>query len=68
MPLQEDQKYFNIVIEPLQVCMKYKPKLGHGGKDGYSLKEFRSIAMILSTNGWAWIPRLCMPPIKRLVE
>jgi len=42
MTLKHDQKYFDIVIEPLRVCKKYKPKLGHGGKDGYSLKEFRA--------------------------
>jgi hypothetical protein len=42
MPLKKDQKYFDIVIDPLLVCKKYKPKLGHGGKDGYSLKEFQT--------------------------
>lgn len=41
MPSKHDQKYFDIVIEPLRVCKNYKPKLGHGGKDGYSLKEFQ---------------------------
>ena len=41
MPLKNDQKYFDIMIEPLHVCKNYKPKLGHGGKEGYSLKEFR---------------------------
>jgi len=41
MPSERDQKYFDIVIEPLRVCKSYKPKLGHGGKDGYSLKAFR---------------------------
>lgn len=42
MPLKHDQKYFDIVIEPLRVCKKYKPKLGHREKDGYSLKEFQT--------------------------
>jgi hypothetical protein len=42
MLLKDDQKYFDILIEPLRVCMKYKPKLGHGGKDGYSSTEFRT--------------------------
>lgn len=41
MPSKSDQKYFDILIEPLHVCKNYKPKLGHGGKKGYSLKEFR---------------------------
>jgi len=42
MTLKRDRKYFDIMIEPLCVCKNYKPKLGHGGKSGYSLKEFRS--------------------------
>ena len=41
MPSKNDKKYFNIVIEPLRVCKNYKPKLGHRGRDGYSLREFR---------------------------
>jgi len=41
MPSRHDQKYFDILIEPLLVCKKYRPKLGHGGKDGYTLREFR---------------------------
>lgn len=41
MPSKQDQKYFDIMVEPLRVCLSYKPKLGHGGKAGYSLKEFR---------------------------
>jgi hypothetical protein len=41
MPSMKDRKYFDIIVNPLRVCQKYKPKLGHGGRDGYSLKEFR---------------------------
>jgi hypothetical protein len=41
MPSQQDQRYLNILLETIRVCKHYKPKLGHGGKEGYSLREFQ---------------------------
>ncbi len=41
MPLKKDQKYFDIIMEPLLFCKNYKPKFGHGGRKGYNLKQFR---------------------------
>lgn len=40
---KKDKPYLDILLEALNVCKNYKPKLGQGGKKGYSLKEFREI-------------------------
>jgi hypothetical protein len=40
---KKDETYLDVLLESLNVCKNYKPKLGHGGKKGYSLKEFREI-------------------------
>ncbi len=41
--VNSDQKYLETLLKPMRVCADYKPKLGQGGKDGYSLREFQQI-------------------------
>lgn len=41
MPSKRDQRYVDILCHSIRVCQNYKPKLGHGGREGYSLAEFR---------------------------
>lgn len=43
MTVQTDEEYFAILSGYIQVCAKYKPKLGHGAKAGYELEEFQRI-------------------------
>jgi hypothetical protein len=43
MEKNRDNKYFDIVVEPIRVCASYKPKMGRGGKEGLSLKNFQQI-------------------------
>jgi len=38
-----DKDYLAILTGYIQVCAKYQPKLGHGGKAGYRLDEFQRI-------------------------
>jgi hypothetical protein len=38
-----DNNYLSILTGYIQVCAKYKPKLGHGAKAGYKLDEFQRI-------------------------
>lgn len=38
-----DDEYLMILLNPIMVCARYRPKLGHGGKDGYSFEDFRKI-------------------------
>jgi hypothetical protein len=38
-----DKDYLAILTGYIQVCAKYKPKLGHGAKAGYELDEFQRI-------------------------
>lgn len=43
MPRIEEQ-YRNTVLAPIRICAQYKPKLGHGSKDGgYALNDFMRI-------------------------
>ena len=43
MKEQRDEKYLGILVEPIRVCASYKPKMGQGGRDGLSLKDFQRI-------------------------
>lgn len=43
MSQSRDDRYLEILLRYLRVCASYRPKLGHGGKDGYTLREFRAI-------------------------
>ncbi len=49
----KDAKYLKIILTPLHVCMNYKPKFGHSGKNGgFNLKEFR--AMYRKDSFYTW--------------
>lgn len=42
MSNEEDQRYLKVVLEPIRVCAKYKPKFGQGAKNGgLTLEQFR---------------------------
>lgn len=38
-----EEKYIAIMRSVLEVCKNYRPKLGHGRKEGYSLTEFKQL-------------------------
>lgn len=38
-----ESKYLRIMKNAIEVCKKYKPKLGHGGREGFSLKKFQQL-------------------------
>ncbi|MFQ5673207.1 MAG: hypothetical protein ACE5G9_08940 [Nitrospinales bacterium] len=38
-----DKKYLEIILKPIRICSHYKPKLGRGGKTGYSLSDFQKL-------------------------
>lgn len=41
---QNDAHYLDIVLEPIRVCAKYKPKFGQGNKGvGLTLKQFQTL-------------------------
>jgi hypothetical protein len=37
-----DAEYLTLIINPIRICADYRPKLGHGAEEGYSLKEFQT--------------------------
>jgi hypothetical protein len=43
MSSKMDKRYLDILLEALRVCKQYKPKLGYGGKDGYTLEQFHQL-------------------------
>lgn len=43
MSKQQDRAYLEILIRAIRVCSTYRPKFGHGKKDGYSLNDFQKI-------------------------
>jgi len=39
-----DSQYLDLVLEPIRVCAKYKPKFGQGAKgDGLTLAQFQTL-------------------------
>lgn len=41
---QSDGKYIDLVLDPIRVCAKYKPKFGQGAKgDGLTLEQFQTL-------------------------
>ena len=42
-PQDKDQQYLAHIVNAIRVCADYRPKLGHGTKEGYSLAEFQKI-------------------------
>ena len=50
--MDQDERYRNIVLEPIYVCAKYKPKMGQGRSGGFELEAFQnSIVQTLSIVG-----------------
>lgn len=48
-----DATYLALVVNPIKVCAKYKPKLGQGNKgDGLTLSQFRSLYQADSFYSW----------------
>ncbi len=43
MTTSNDTKYVSILVDAIRVSARYRPKLGHGTKKGYSLADFQSI-------------------------
>jgi len=43
MTMTEDARYLQIVIEPIRVCVHYKPKFGQGNTSGITLSEFQTL-------------------------
>lgn len=44
MPKERDEKYLQIILDPIRVSARYKPKFGQGGSgDGLSLEEFQTL-------------------------
>jgi len=41
---QSDKHYLDLVLEPIRLCAKYKPKFGQGGKGGgLTLEQFQTL-------------------------
>lgn len=40
---ERDERYLNIVLNPIRVCANYKPKFGHARAGGYSLEKFQEL-------------------------
>jgi hypothetical protein len=47
-----DEKYLRILVDPIRVCAKYKPKMGQGVASGLSLTEFQSLYRGDPFYGW----------------
>ncbi len=43
MTTEQNAKYRNILIDPVNECAKYSPKFGHGRAGGFSLSEFQAL-------------------------
>lgn len=39
----KDAEYLNLIIEPIKICAKYKPKFGQGTKDGLTFTKFKTL-------------------------
>lgn len=42
-PTEREERYLNLILEPLRVCAGYRPKMGMGGDDGLSLHDFQKL-------------------------
>lgn len=49
----KDQDYLAYIVSAIRVCADYCPKLGHGAKEGYSLREFQE--MYRSDPFYSWV-------------
>lgn len=43
MTQDRDAQYLKMVVDPIRVCAKYKPKFGQGRSSGLALPEFQSL-------------------------
>lgn len=43
MTTEQNIRYRNILIEPINECAHYSPKFGHGQNGGFSLAEFQTL-------------------------
>ena len=43
MTTEQNIRYRNILIEPINECAHYSPKFGHGRNGGFSLAEFQTL-------------------------
>lgn len=41
--VKQEQEYLAYIIDEIRVCSNYRPKLGHGTKEGYSLAQFQQM-------------------------
>ena len=41
--IEDDNRYLQIVLDPIRVCAKYKPKFGQGKSDGLTLGQFQTL-------------------------
>jgi hypothetical protein len=41
--LSREEKYLELMVQPLKACARYKPKFGYSGKDGLSLAQFKTL-------------------------
>lgn len=40
---RNNEEYLAVLVNAIRVCAEYRPKLGHGAKEGYTLEEFQEI-------------------------
>ncbi len=43
MTTSYDDKYLTIVLNRIEICRRYRPKFGQGGKNGLSLEQFQTL-------------------------
>ena len=47
-----DAKYLEVILDPIRVCQKYKPKFGKGQGEGLTLEQFQSLYQDDSFYNW----------------
>jgi len=47
-----DERYVGIVLDPIRVCARYRPQMGHGRQGGFSLAEFQQLYRKDTFYGW----------------
>lgn len=66
-PSRHEERYLNLLLDPLDECANYKPKFGTNDEDGISLERFAEMyGEDRSTIGSGWIRRLCIRHTKQL--
>jgi len=58
---RNDAAYLDLVLEPIRVCAKYKPKFGRGNKgDGLTLQQFQTLYQADPFYSWFGLGRPMM--------